>query len=92
MNIPWKSDRLPTPVFLGFPCGSPDKESTYNAGDLGSIPGSGDPLEKGMAICLSILSWRIPWTGKPGGFYTFTFHRSREIIQQAKEKGMKMKY
>ena len=25
----------------GFPCGSEDKESAYNAGDLGSIPGSG---------------------------------------------------
>ena len=33
--------RLPTPVFLGFPCGSPSKESTCNAGDLGSIPGLG---------------------------------------------------
>ena len=26
-------------VFLGFPCGTAGKESTYNAGDLGSIPG-----------------------------------------------------
>ena len=26
-----------------------------------------DPLEKGMAIHSSILDWRIPWTGKPGG-------------------------
>ena len=25
----------------GFPCGSAGKESTYNAGDLGSIPGLG---------------------------------------------------
>ena len=28
-------------VFLGFPCGSAGKESTCNAGDLGSIPGLG---------------------------------------------------
>ena len=28
---------LPTPVFLGFPCGSAGKESTCNAGDLCSI-------------------------------------------------------
>ena len=34
-------DRLPSPVFLGFPCGSAGKESTCNAGDLGSIPGLG---------------------------------------------------
>ena len=26
-----------------------------------------DPLEKGMATHSSILGWRIPWTGKPGG-------------------------
>ena len=32
---------LPTPVFLGFPGDSDGKESTSNAGDLGSIPGSG---------------------------------------------------
>ena len=38
-KIPWRRDRLPTPEFLGFPCGSAGKESTCNAGDLGSIPG-----------------------------------------------------
>ena len=32
---------LPSPVFLGFPCGSDGKESTCNAGHLGSIPGLG---------------------------------------------------
>ena len=35
----WRKDRLPIPVFLGFPAGSDGKESAYNAGDLGSIPG-----------------------------------------------------
>ena len=28
-------DRLPNPVFLGFPCGSAGKESACNVGDLG---------------------------------------------------------
>ena len=37
----WRRDRLPTPVFLGLPCGSAGKESTYTAGDLGLIPGLG---------------------------------------------------
>ena len=37
----WRRDRLPTPVFLGFPCGSAGKESAYNEGNLGSIPGLG---------------------------------------------------
>ena len=40
-KIPWRRDRLPTPVFLGFPGGSDGKESTWNAGDLGLIPGLG---------------------------------------------------
>ena len=40
-KILWRRDRLPTPVFLGFPCGSADKESTCNEGDLSSIPGLG---------------------------------------------------
>ena len=26
-----------------------------------------DPLEKEMATYSSILAWRIPWTGEPGG-------------------------
>ena len=34
-------DRLPTPVFLGFPGGSAGKESARNVGDLSSIPGLG---------------------------------------------------
>ena len=38
-KICWKRDRLPTPVFSNFSCGSGGKETAYNAGDLGSIPG-----------------------------------------------------
>ena len=34
-KICWRRNRLPTPVFLGFPGGSVGKESTFNAGDLG---------------------------------------------------------
>ena len=33
--------RVPTPVCLGFPCGSAGKESACNVGDLGLIPGLG---------------------------------------------------
>ena len=40
-KIHWRRDRLPTPVFLGFPCGSAGKESTCNVGGLGSILGLG---------------------------------------------------
>ena len=52
-KIRWRRDRLPTPVFLGFPCGSTDQESACNAGDLdlfhglGRSPGEGNgyPLQ-----------------------------------------------
>ena len=40
-KISWRRDRLPTPVFLGFPGGSDAKESASNAGDLGLIHGLG---------------------------------------------------
>ena len=43
-----RRDRLPTPVFLGFPCGPAGKESAGSVGDLGSIPGLA----------------RSPWKGK----------------------------
>ena len=36
-----RRDRLPSPAFLGFPCGSAGKESACIVGELGSIPGLG---------------------------------------------------
>ena len=47
---------------MGFPRGSAGQESTCNVGDLGSILGWEDPLEKGKVTHSSILAWRIPWT------------------------------
>ena len=41
--------------------------SACNAGDQGSIPGSGRSLEREMATHSSILAWRIPWMEEPGG-------------------------
>ena len=51
-KIHWRRDRLPTPVFLGFPCGSAGKESACNARDLGLIPGLGRSPgeEKGYSL------------------------------------------
>ena len=43
------------------------KESPFNAGDLGLIPGWEDPLEKDMATHSSILAWEIPRTEDPQG-------------------------
>ena len=46
------------------------KNLPANAGDIRDvslIPGSGRPLEEGMATHCSILAWGIPWTEEPGG-------------------------
>ena len=37
-KIPWRRNRLPTPVFLGFHYGSAGKESACNVRDLSLIP------------------------------------------------------
>ena len=47
--------------------GSDGKESAYNVGDPGLIPGLGRSLAKGMATHSSILAWWIPWTVELGG-------------------------
>ena len=60
-------------TFYGLPQWLSSEEYAYNAGDAGSIPGSGrspgreDPLQEGMATQPSILAWRIPLIEKPGG-------------------------
>ena len=43
---------LPTPSFLGFPCGSVGKESASNLAGLGSIPGLGRSPEEGKGYPL----------------------------------------
>ena len=68
-KICWRRDRLITSVFLGFPCGSAEKESACNAGDQVWSLAWEDSLEKGKATHSSILAWRfhevyIPWSCK----------------------------
>ena len=58
-------------IYISFPGVLDGKESACHAGDLGLIPGSGRSLQKGMATHSSILAWRIPWTGVPGGLQSF---------------------
>ena len=53
---PLRRDRLPTPVFLGFPGGSAGKECTCNAGDLALIPGLGRSLGEGKGYPLQYSS------------------------------------
>ena len=51
-KIRWRRDRLTSPVFLGFPCGSAGKESVCNVGDLGLVPGLGRSPGKGKGYPL----------------------------------------
>ena len=67
-RIRWRRDRLPTPVFLGFPCGSASKESACNEGNMGSIAGLGRSPGEGNGYPLQysglenfMESMRNPW-------------------------------
>ena len=61
--------RFPTLHFVVF-CGFFTSWATHVKNlpavlEMGSIPGSENPLEEGMATHSSILAWRIPWTEEP---------------------------
>ena len=55
----WRRDRLPTPVFLGFPCDSAGNECACSAGDLDLIPGLG--ISPGEENSMDLYS---PWGHK----------------------------
>ena len=67
-KMPWRRDRLPTPVSLGSPGGSDSKESAFNVGDLESIPGLGrSPGGRVWQPTPVFLPGESPWTEEPGG-------------------------
>ena len=75
-QILWRRNRLSTPVFLGFPCGSAGKESTCNMGDLGSIPGLGRSPGKGK-------DYPLQYTGLENSNwvnFTFTFFSEKHWL------------
>ena len=64
--------------FMGLPGGTSGKELACKAGDarvVGLIPGSGRPLEEGMATHSSVLAWRSPGTEEPGGLQSIGVQR-----------------
>ena len=76
-KICWRRDRLPTPVFLGFPGGSDGKESAHNAGDLVRSLGWEDPLEKGKANHSNVSACKFPRTEEPGRLQSIGSQRVR---------------
>ena len=63
----------------GFPGGSVLLTNPHanagDAGDMALILGQEDPLEKETATHSSILAWRIPRTGEPGGLQSTGLQR-----------------
>ena len=58
-------------VAEGFPCGTDGKESAHNAGDLGSIPGSGRSPGEGYGYPLQ---YSCLENSMDGGFWWATVH------------------
>ena len=65
MNMSLTSDVIIIVIII-MQYGSTGKESTYNAGDATSFPGSGRSLEEEMETHSNILAWKIPWTEESG--------------------------
>ena len=63
------------PGFPGWLSGKESPANAEDAGDEGSIPGSGRSPEKGMVTTSSILSWRTSWTEEPGGLQSMGLQR-----------------
>ena len=58
-KIPWRRDRLPTPVFMGSPMTQTVKNPPAVWETWVRSLGWEDTLEKGKATLSSILAWRI---------------------------------
>ena len=50
---------------MGFPCGSTDKESACNVGDLSSIPTLGRSPGRAWQPTPVLLPEEFPWTEEP---------------------------
>ena len=87
--IHWRRDRLPTPVFLGFPGGSDSKESTCNVGDLGFDPLVGKILwRRAWQSTPVFLPGESPWTQELGGLYPWGSKESDTTEQQHSTSGV----
>ena len=71
----------------GFPGGSDGKASACNAGDLGSIPGSGRSPGEENSNPLQYSVWEIPWTEEPGGLQSAGSQRvGHDLVTKQQEE------
>ena len=75
-KIRWRRDRLPTPVFLGFPGGSAGKESACNVGNLSSIGFGKIPWRRER------LPTPVIWPGEFHGLYSPWDHEELDTTGQ----------
>ena len=101
-EVPWRRDRLPTPVLLGFPCGSAGKESACSVGDLGLIhglersPGEGEdcPLQySGLENSMDCIVHGVAKSWTPlsnfhfqGRWRGLKMHKSRRAVKMPRRK------
>ena len=78
-KIRWRMDRLPTLVFLGFPCGSAGKESACSVGDLGLIPGLGRYPGEGKG-------YPLQYSGLENSIQSMGFQRLSDFQEDRKKK------
>ena len=60
---------------MGFPGGSDGKESAFNTGDPGLIPGSGRSSGEGNGNPVQYSCLGNPWTGDPGRLWSTGLQR-----------------
>ena len=66
---------------LGFPDGSPGKESACNVGGLGLIPGLERSLEEENSYPLQYSCLENSWTEEAGGLQTMGLQRVRHDLE-----------
>ena len=89
LSLQWRSDSrnsLEVQDLERLPWWLSGKESFCQAGDKDLIPGSGDPLEKQMAIHSSIPVWKISRTEEPGGLKSMGSQRVRHDLGTKKQQ------
>ena len=77
-KVPWRRDRLPTPVFLGFSDDSDSKEFTCNVGDIVRK----NLLEEGMASPLQYSCLENPHRQRSLVGYSLWGHKESDTIEQ----------
>ena len=81
LGLCWRRDRLPTPVFLGFPVAQLVKNPPAVRETWVRSLGWEDPLEKGKATHSNSLAWRLSTGSQRVGHHWATFTCTRTSLE-----------